>query len=135
MVSFLDNALNSLVCQNRNMTKPPAHVTAIHNKGRRPAQVYLREWLEYRGITAEQLAGRLEVNKGQISKLMTGKQRYNQDWLEHIAYALNCDVPDLYRLPMAPTANELLARMTPDLRATAINVLIDLASARNGTSG
>ena len=102
----------------------------IRHLQRKPARVFLREWLEHRNLTAEQLAGRMETSKSVVSKLMNGQQRYNQDWLERIAYALDCEVPELYRPPMAPTANELLARMPPETRETAINVLIDLAGAR-----
>ncbi len=109
--------------------------TKIHDKNRRPARVYLREWLEYRHITAERLADRLDVSKGAISKLINGKQRYNQDWLEMIAWALNCDVPELYRPPESPTANELLARMSPEVKETAMKVLVDLAKFRTGTDG
>jgi transcriptional regulator with XRE-family HTH domain len=107
--------------------------TPIRNKLRRPARVYLQEWIEYRGLTAEQLAGRLETSKSVVSKLMTGKQRYNQDWLEAIAYALDCEVQQLYRPPTAPTANELLSMMTPEARETAMNVLVDLSRLRTGT--
>lgn len=128
MVSFLDNACEIAWCNNGNM------VTKIHDKARRPAKVYLKEWLEYRDMTAERLADRLDVSKGTISKLMNGKQRYNQDWLEMLAFSLNCDVPDLYRPPEAPTANELLARMTPEAKETALKVLVDLANYRTGTN-
>ncbi|WP_417281061.1 MULTISPECIES: helix-turn-helix domain-containing protein [Alphaproteobacteria] len=76
--------------------------------------MYLREWLEYRALTAEQLAGRLETSKSVVSKLLNGKQRYNQDWLERFAYALNCEVPDLYRDPTTPTHDDLLSRATPE---------------------
>ena len=107
--------------------------TPIRNKLRRPARVYLQEWIEYRGITAERLAGRLETSKSVVSKLVTGKQRYNQAWLEAIAYALDCDVQQLYRPPTAPTANELLSMMTPEARETAMNVLVDLSKLRTGT--
>lgn len=69
---------------------------------RRPARIYLREWLTHRGLTAEQLADRVDTSKSVISKLETGSQRYNQDWLERIAFALDCDVPDLYRPPRLP---------------------------------
>lgn len=126
-VSFLGNACGYAVCDNRNMP------TAIHNKHRRPARVYLREWLDYRNLTAEQLAGRLETSKSVVSKLENGKQRYNQDWLEAIAYALDCEVQDLFRPPDSPTANELLAKMPPETRQTALNVLADLAQVRIGT--
>lgn len=121
--------MHALICQNRNMP------TKIHDKGRRPAKIYLREWLDYKHLTAEQLAGRLETSKSVLSKLMNGQQRYNQDWLERIAYALDCEVPELYRHPAAPTANELLARMEPEVRKTAMNVLVDLAKYRTGTDG
>lgn len=107
--------------------------TPIRNKLRRPARVYLQEWIEHRGLNAEQLAGRLETSKSVVSKLVTGKQRYNQDWLEAIAYALDCDVAQLYRPPNAPTANELLAQMPPETQATAMNVLIELSKFRTGT--
>jgi len=107
----------------------------IHNKLRRPSHVYLKEWLAYRHLTAEQLAGRLEVSKSVISKLMNGRQRYNQDWLEMIAYALNCEADELLREPTVPTANELLAKMSPEIRAAAMNVLLEFSKARTGTDG
>lgn len=107
--------------------------TKIHHKNRRPARIFLREWMEFRQITAEQLAGRLETSKSVISKLVNGRQRYNQDWLEAIAYALDCDVAQLYRPPDAPTADELLSQMSPEARETAMNVLIDLSKFRTGT--
>lgn len=115
---------------------PAPKTVKIHHKNRRPAHVYLREWLKWRGLTAEQLAGRLETSKSVISKLINGQQRYNQDWLEAIAYALDCDVRELYRLPDAPTANELLDKMDPAARETAMRVLVDLAQMRKtGTNG
>lgn len=108
-------------------------VQRIRHKLRRPAHVYLKEWLEYRGISAEQLAGRIETSKSVISKLMNGHQRYNQDWLEAIAYALDCEVAELYRPPTAPTANELLSQMSPETRETALNILRDLSNLKTGT--
>ncbi len=110
-------------------------VVEIHHRGRKPAQVYLREWLDYRNITAEQLAGRLETSKGTVSKLMNGHQKYTLDWLEAIAFALDCDVDALLRPPTAPTADELLAKMAPEAREAAMNVLVSLARPRTGTDG
>lgn len=85
-----------------------------HTSNRRPARVYLREWLDKRGLTAEQLAGRLDTSKSVVSKLINGKQRYNHDWLERIAYALDCDVPDLYRDPLRPSREDLLRQASPE---------------------
>jgi len=109
--------------------------TKIHHRNRRPARLFLREWLDYRGLTAEQLAGRLDTSKSVISKLMNGRQRYNQDWLEAIAFALDCEVDQLFRPPTAPTADELLAQMDPRARETAMKVLLDLSSLKTGTDG
>lgn len=95
---------------------------------RRPSRIYVKEWLDYRNTTAAHLADQLEVNAGQISKLMNGRQRYNQDWLERIAYALECDVQDLYRPPSDPKANELLAKMEPEVRERAMRLLLDLST-------
>lgn len=116
--------------QNGNMP------TQIHNTAhRRPAKIYLKEWIEYRGLTAERLADRLETSKSVISKLVNGRQRYNQDWLERIAWALNCDVAQLYRPPTAPTADELLSRMAPDDRERALRIISTLAEGKTGTDG
>lgn len=106
----------------------------IHHKQRRPARVFLKEWLEYRHLTAERLAGRLDTSKSVISKLMNGHQRYNQDWLEQIAWALDCEVYQLYRPPETPTADELLSQMQPDVRETAMRVLLDMSSWKTGTN-
>lgn len=94
---------------------------------RREGKIYLEEWLAYRKMTAEKLAARMETSKSVVSKLMNGKQRYNQDWLEFIAYVLDCEVRELYAPPQDPTPNMLLSKMTPKDRKTAINVLHDLA--------
>lgn len=89
--------------------------------------------MEYRHLTAERLAGRLDTSKSVISKLVNGKQRYHQDWLEALAYALDCEVHELYRPPDAPTANELLARMDPEMRTSAIRFLQDMSTWKTGT--
>lgn len=106
----------------------------IRHKQRRPARIFLQEWLDFRRLTAEQLAGRMETSKSVVSKLINGRQRYNQDWLERIAYALDCEVIQLYRPPTAPTATELLAEMSPETRETAMKVLVDLSSLKTGTA-
>jgi transcriptional regulator with XRE-family HTH domain len=101
--------------------------TKIHDKGRRPSHVYLREWRDAMGLNQDQLAERLETSKSVISKLETGKQRYNQDWLEAYAFALGVDVQMLFRHPDAPTPDELLKMMTPEKRKTALQLLETLA--------
>lgn len=56
---------------------------------------YLKQWREYRGLSQQRLADRIESSKGYISELERGIRRYNQDLLETLADALNCDPADL----------------------------------------
>lgn len=56
---------------------------------------YIRDWRKYRGLTQEQLAGRLGVVTSSVSQLETGKQGYSQPMLEAIADALGCAPADL----------------------------------------
>ena len=90
---------------------------------RRPARLFIKEHREACGLTQEQLADRLDTTKGVISKLESGQQRYNQDWLEELAFALDCHVSELYRPPASLSADEMIARMSPEIRQTAINLL------------
>jgi transcriptional regulator with XRE-family HTH domain len=64
-----------------------------HQRHRRP--VYIRQWREYRELSQEQLADRLEMSAAQLSRIETGKQGYTQDFLEACADALRTDVPSL----------------------------------------
>lgn len=52
---------------------------------------YVREWRKHRGLTQEQLAGRLGVAVSTVSQLENGKQGYSQATLEALADALRCE--------------------------------------------
>lgn len=75
----------------------------VSNPSRR--RTFIREWRQHRGLTQQQLADRLDVAKGNVSKLEAGKQGYTQDLLEAIAAALRTDVASLImRNPSDPEA-------------------------------
>jgi transcriptional regulator with XRE-family HTH domain len=57
-------------------------------KPRQRRRTFFREWREYRGLTQEQLAGRLETSVASISRIEKGTQPYTQDVLEALAEAL-----------------------------------------------
>lgn len=79
-----------------------------------PLRWYLREWRKKKGLSQEQLANRLDTNKGQISKLERGDQRMNDDWIAGLANALDIEPGDLLRDPEAPTLNDLLRSASPE---------------------
>lgn len=61
---------------------------------RKPAH-FLKEWRKHRDYTQEQMAERLEITQGHLSKIESGKRDYDQALLEKAAEILQCDVPDL----------------------------------------
>jgi transcriptional regulator with XRE-family HTH domain len=61
--------------------------------GRRP--IFVRQWREFRGLSQEQLADRLDMSAAQLSRIESGKQPYTQDFLEAAAHALRTDVASL----------------------------------------
>lgn len=68
-------------------------------------RTYIRQWREFRGLTQEQLADRLETSVPSISRLESGTQPYTQDTLEALAEALSTDPASLLmRDPSNPEA-------------------------------
>lgn len=86
---------------------------------------FIREWRKFRGLNQEQLAERIGIGKPYVSKIETGKRRYDQPFLEAAAEALNCTPADL--LVRDPTDPEGIWSIWDDLkpaeRAQAVNVI------------
>lgn len=99
----------------------------------KPFKHYIREWMDYRGVNQERLAGRLEVESSTVSKLLTGRQRLSDVWLSGIAGALDVEVADLFRDPNRPTREELLAGLTDDQVSQVIQIINVLRGQRTGT--
>lgn len=66
------------------MAKAPPH---------RPT--FIRQWRQHRGYSLDQLAERVPVDKGNLSKIERGLLPYNQELLERIADALMTDPASL----------------------------------------
>lgn len=56
---------------------------------------FLMQWRKHRGLSQVQLAERIGVTQGQLSKIENLKKPYDQDFLEAAAEALRCEVVDL----------------------------------------
>ncbi|OAF05436.1 hypothetical protein AYJ54_00590 [Bradyrhizobium centrolobii] len=68
-------------------------------------RTFFRQWREFRGLTQEQLAERLETSVASISRIESGTQPYTQDTLEALADALSTDPASLLmRDPSNPEA-------------------------------
>lgn len=64
----------------------------------------IKQWREYRKLTQDDLAERLETSKASISRIESGQQAYTQDFLEACADALRTDPASL--LMRDPTDDE-----------------------------
>lgn len=68
----------------------------IGYRPKRPRRrTFLKQWREYRKLTQDELAERLETSKASISRIEGGTQAYTQDFLEAAAEALRTDPASL----------------------------------------
>lgn len=95
-------------------------------------RVFLREWREYRDLTQEQLAARLETTKTTISRKENDHRRVDVDYMAAVAEALQCEPADLFRDPRQPSPQELLNSLSEDARK-ALYVIHN--ERRTGTNG
>lgn len=58
-------------------------------------RTFIRQWRQYRGLTLEQLADRIEMSAPALSLLERGQSGYQQSTLEALAEALQTDPASL----------------------------------------
>ena len=56
---------------------------------------FLQQWREFRGLSQEQAAARLDISRTQLSKIENMKSPYSQGLLEAAAEAYGCEPADL----------------------------------------
>ena len=108
-----------------------AHYTgASKDRGMDRARIYLKAWRLLRGLTQEQLAGRLDTTAATISRWENDKVAWDANDLFQMSYALQCDVPDLFRDPSVPEGRawRIIRGMKPEAQERAAKVLEALAS-------
>jgi transcriptional regulator with XRE-family HTH domain len=86
---------------------------------------HLRGWRKHRDMTQGQLAERIGIARSYLSKIESGKRRYDQPLLEAAAQALGCTIGDLIsREPdEAEGIDALWASLTDGARKQALAVL------------
>jgi transcriptional regulator with XRE-family HTH domain len=58
-------------------------------------RTFLKEWREYRNLSQEAAASRMNISRTLLSKIENAKSPYTQQFLENAAEAYSCEVPDL----------------------------------------
>lgn len=96
-------------------------------------RAYLREWREHKGLTQEQLAGRMETTSPTISKKENEPDKVDIAWLRRFADGLNVSFADLFRDPARPTPQDLLrqaASAVPAERASEAAEFLEIIARR-----
>lgn len=57
--------------------------------------LFLREWRQHRGLSQEELAARMDYDRTGLSRIETGRMRWNDVFLANAAAALQCRPVDL----------------------------------------
>lgn len=85
---------------------------------------FIRAWRKHRGLSQVQLAERVGINQGNLSKIEKGIRKYDQEFLEKAADVLGCDPADL--LQRDPGASEaiwdLWDKMQPNQREQLVEI-------------
>lgn len=129
------------------------HMGTIHSRGSVPHAIfddvgegatiphmilqrhYIRAWREHRGLTQEQFAERIGINRAYLSKIETGKRRYDQTFLEAAADVLRCAPADL--LVRDPSDPDGIWSIWDNLAQSQRTQIVEIAKTikRTGTDG
>lgn len=96
---------------------------------------FIKEWRKYRGLSQDKLAERIGVDRSYVSKIESGKKRYDQPFLEAAAEVLSCEPADL--LVRNPTDPEGIWSIWDTLKPVERKQLVEMAKVikLTGTNG
>lgn len=96
---------------------------------------FIKEWRKHRGLTQEQLAERIGVDRTLITHIEKGRRKYDQAFLEAAAEVLRCEPADL--IMRDPSEPEGIWSIWDQLRPTERHQLVEMAKVikRTGTEG
>lgn len=96
---------------------------------------FIREWRKYRELTQDQLAERIGINRAYLSKIESGKRRYDQPFLEAAAEVLRCEPADL--IIRDPTDPDGIWSIWDQLKPVERQQVVEIARTlkRTGTEG
>jgi transcriptional regulator with XRE-family HTH domain len=97
-------------------------------------RTFIREWRQYRALTLEQLASRLEMTASHLSMLERGQRGYTQETLERLAEALQTTASSL--LMRSPGAESELWTIWEQAKPGQREQIVEIAKTltRTGTS-
>lgn len=97
----------------------------------RPFRIFAHEWIQHSDLGRARIVARMECSAGTLSKLLSGKMKWKEKYLAGLAYALNIEVPDLFRDPKQPSADEIMREVPKEDRERVIRALRVLTGTDN----
>lgn len=94
-------------------------------------KTFLREWRDFRGYTLEQAAEMIGMSRENLGKIEKSRVPYNQDVLELLAEAYNCEVSDL--LIRNPIETENIWSIWNNAKQGAKNAIVSFAKTLRST--
>lgn len=92
--------------------------------GRRaPPRVFLKEWRESRGLSAEQMAGRLEIERESYYRWEREPHRINVEKMIALAGALDIEPEELWRQPAVPSLDVLTRDASAEQQAMVFDIV------------
>lgn len=109
------------------LTEPPRRwyvaemVTARIYKSRR--RLFLKEHREAKGLSAEQMAGRMEMTRESIYRCEREPRRLNSEDLANWAYACGVEPEELWRPPGYPSLDRLVDNASDEVKEMAADIV------------
>ena len=90
---------------------------------RRRAHLYIKEWMDHRGMSDEKAASRLGVARETVWKWRTQPARLNPEKLQGLAAILDMEPQEFYRPPDRPSLDAMVANAPDDVQAMAVDIV------------
>ncbi len=115
------------------MTPSRTYITGMVTRigQRRRAHLYIKEWLDYRGLSDEKAAGRLEVSRETVWKWRTQQGRLTTDKMASLASILDIEPEELYRPPSRPSLDAMVKDAPDDVQSMAADIIRRLVGRGN----
>lgn len=100
-------------------------VTRIR-KGAKP-HLYIEEWQAKRGLSDQDIAGRVEVSRETVWRWKNEQHRLNPQKIAALAHALDIEPEDLWRPPARQSLDAILKNAPEEVHSMAIDIITRLS--------
>ena len=91
-------------------------------------RLYVREWMDHRDVTQNELADTLNCKQATVSRLVTGRMQWTLEWMAAFAFALGIETTDLFDHPGSPDPSAIIRKLPPEKQKQAYEFLKFLAA-------